>query len=240
MYRVDADAQVLYANPTWLAMTDSSMDRVPRNLSDWTNVLAKESYASTLSEWLAFVKSDEQRMVVEVQWKNERWGEFSAGGADAAHLTIYRLLADDRGFIACAVDITERKLNEEMQRQRVEDAELRRAEAEEARHQQELLIDITSHEMRNPVSSLMQCAALVRTNLVFLHDQFMLALQDERPFCPTPQLVSMVAEDLEALDSIYQCGLAQERICNDVLSLGKIQLNLLGKSRFVGADGRNV
>jgi signal transduction histidine kinase len=127
-----------------------------------------------------------------------------------------------------------------MQRQRVEDAELRRAEAEEARRQQELLIDITSHEMRNPVSSLMQCAALVKTNLVCLHDQFELGLKEGRPFNPTPQLLSTVVEDLEALDSIYQCGLAQERICNDVLSLGKIQLNLLGALRCGGADGRNV
>ena len=31
-------------------------------------------------------------------------------------------------------------------------------------------------------------------------------------------------EDLEALESIYQCGLTQERISNDVLSLGRIQL----------------
>jgi hypothetical protein len=41
-------------------------------------------------------------------------------------------------------DITERKLNEEVQKQRVIEAEQRRVEAEEAKHQQELLIDITS------------------------------------------------------------------------------------------------
>lgn len=36
------------------------------------------------------------------------------------------------------------------------DAEKRQAEAEAAKRQQELLIDITSHEIRNPISSLMQ------------------------------------------------------------------------------------
>jgi hypothetical protein len=40
--------------------------------------------------------------------------------------------------------VTERKLNEELQRQRMVEAEQRRAEAEEAKRQQELLIDITS------------------------------------------------------------------------------------------------
>lgn len=42
------------------------------------------------------------------------------------------------------MDITDRKLHEHLQRQRVHEAEQRRAEAEEAKHQQELLIDITS------------------------------------------------------------------------------------------------
>jgi hypothetical protein len=42
------------------------------------------------------------------------------------------------------MDITERKLNEESQRLRVVEAEQRRLEAEEAKRQQELLIDITS------------------------------------------------------------------------------------------------
>jgi len=36
-----------------------------------------------------------------------------------------------------------------------------------------------------------------------------------------------IEDDIEALDSIYQCGLAQERIANDVLSLSRIQLQVL-------------
>lgn len=43
-------------------------------------------------------------------------------------------------------------------------------------------------------------------------------------FIPTRQLMNNIEEDLEALESIYQCGLTQERISNDVLSLGRIQL----------------
>ncbi|CAK9780214.1 unnamed protein product [Cutaneotrichosporon oleaginosum] len=235
MFRVDAEAQVLYANPTWLAMTSFSKEQLPRCLDDWRHLLTKESYAEAVPVWEAFSKGDAQRMVIEVQWKNGRW----------AHLTVYRLpetrLSDEKSFIACSMDITERKLNEEMQRQRVEDAEMRRAEAEEARRQQELLIDITSHEMRNPVSSLMQCAALVKTNLVFLHDQFELVLKENRAFYPTQQLVSTLVEDLEALDSIYQCGLAQERICNDVLSLEMfdVSTNIRGNAHGIIAIFQN-
>lgn len=51
-----------------------------------------------------------------------------------------------------------------------------------------------------------------------------MVLDKHRTFSPTKQLIATMEEDLEALESIYQCGLAQERISNDVLSLGRIQL----------------
>jgi signal transduction histidine kinase len=86
------------------------------------------------------------------------------------------------------------------------------------------LIDITSHEIRNPISSLMQCSSLVKTNLLSLQEQMEMALADGKTFTPTKQLLTTMNEDLEALESIYQCGLTQERISNDVLSLGRIQL----------------
>ncbi|WVF67534.1 hypothetical protein IAT40_002290 [Kwoniella sp. CBS 6097] len=51
-------------------------------------------------------------------------------------------------------------------------------------------------------------------------------MQNKTTFTPTKQLLNNIEEDLDALESIYQCGLAQERISNDVLSLGKIQLEM--------------
>lgn len=73
----------------------------------------------------------------------------------------------------------------------------------------------------------MQCASLVKSNLVALHEQMQQAVKDGSTIRPTDQLLVTMSEDLEALDSIYQCGLTQERISNDVLSLGKIQLDML-------------
>ena len=71
----------------------------------------------------------------------------------------------------------------------------------------------------------MQCASLVRTNLVGLRSELQKLVGDS--FYPTEQLVQTLGDDIEALDNIYACGLAQERISNDVLALGKAQLNLL-------------
>jgi hypothetical protein len=61
--------------------------------------------------------------------------------------TVVRLDPTANGTDGCVgylVDITPIKLNEELQRQRIVDAEARQAEAEAAKQQQELLIDITS------------------------------------------------------------------------------------------------
>lgn len=122
------------------------------------------------------------------------------------------------------------------------EAEERRGEAEEAKREQELLIDITScvarpvkptrlllislhrPEIRNPISLLMQCSSLVKTNLSALLEQLESVLEHDTSFVPTRQLLTSITEDLEALESIYQRGLSQERISDEVLSLGKIQL----------------
>lgn len=41
----------------------------------------------------------------------------------------------------------------------------------------------------------------------------------------SPNIVKDLDEDIEALDSIHSCGLAQERIANDILGLAQIQLS---------------
>lgn len=71
------------------------------------------------------------------------------------------------------------------------------------------------------------CSSLVKTNLMSLQEQLELAIENKTGFMPTKQLFTTIEEDLEALESIYQCGLTQERISNDVLSLGRIQLDML-------------
>jgi signal transduction histidine kinase len=108
-------------------------------------------------------------------------------------------------------------------RKQAEEAETRRNEADERRRGQELLIDVTSHELRQPVSAILNCSSLVRTNLARLYEK----LADGRTLEPSEDALRLIADDLDALDAIYQCGLAQERIANDVLSLSRIQLEVL-------------
>jgi hypothetical protein len=85
-------------------------------------------------------------------------------------------------------------------------------------------MQISSPVLSDKLSLTNYCSSLVKTNLISLQEQLELSLTNKTGFNPTKQLLTTIHEDLEALESIYQCGLSQERISNDVLSLGRIQL----------------
>lgn len=120
-------------------------------------------------------------------------------------------------------------------RRQAEESELRRQEAEERRRAQELLIDVTSHELRQPVSAILNCASLVRSNYQALKSYLKTTSLQESGFHPSSELFDTIDEDLEALgmvgvlssgykaevvyiiDAIYQCGLSQERIANELV-----------------------
>ena len=68
----------------------------------------------------------------------------------------------------------------------------------------ELLIDVTSHELRQPVSAILNCSSLVRTNLALLRDNLQIALDKNDGFHPSTELMTDITDDIEALDAIYQ------------------------------------
>lgn len=118
------------------------------------------------------------------------------------------------------------KEREERAKRDVEEAEERTRIAIEEKRQQELLIDVTSHEIRNPISAVLQNAEVTRTSL---HSIRSTLLQLKENAALPEQLVDSVIndleEDIEALDAISECGMAQERIANDILGLAQLQLN---------------
>ncbi|KAK4687012.1 hypothetical protein P7C73_g3098, partial [Tremellales sp. Uapishka_1] len=234
IFRCSDDGTFSYANEAWYRMSSYPTGK---EVTNWGDYIA-EPYKSTVQNlWDRMLQQNTATETTEWQWTNGRWVTTRIIRLDVVAPGL-------KGILGCVTDITERKHYEEAQRLRVVEAEERRLEAEEAKRQQELLIDITScvdsrmpghvahrtdvrHEIRNPISSLMQCSALVKTNVNSLLEQFERATAEKVPFVPTQQLVTTMKEDLEALESIYQCGLSQERISNDVLSLGRIQLDML-------------
>lgn len=91
---------------------------------------------------------------------------------------------------------------EELQKRRLE-------EAVELKRQQENFIDITSHEIRNPLSAILQCADEISSSLTEARDP--------------PSLQSDILEsNIDAAQTITLCAQHQKRIVDDVLTWSKL------------------
>lgn len=97
--------------------------------------------------------------------------------------------------------------------QNLQDHQLR--EAEETRRQQNEFIDITSHEMRNPLSAILQCA-----------DDIATVLTECRKTGTRPG-EDMIESCLESAQTISLCVQHQKSIVDDILTISKLDSNLL-------------
>ncbi|KAL1405641.1 hypothetical protein Q8F55_009280 [Vanrija albida] len=218
IYRTTEDGWVVYVNKTWHELSGYPEGQA---VISWGDYIMPEDREYVRRTWTQFITNpDQERVSLEFTWTNGTTNLVIG-------IRLKRIGGTPPGILGCCIDITDRVQKEALQKERLLESEQRRIEAVEAKRQQEELIDITSHEMRNPISSLMQCASLVRSNLLAMQRDLQQAGAGGQSLTPTPELMSALTEDLEALDSIYQCALTQERISNDVLSLGKIQMNTL-------------
>ncbi|KAG0146679.1 hypothetical protein CROQUDRAFT_77426 [Cronartium quercuum f. sp. fusiforme G11] len=106
------------------------------------------------------------------------------------------------GCLGSTTDVTARK---ESERRQLEAAEARARDAEESKRQQEAFIDMTSHEIRNPLHGIHQAAELLNSSLKFLHETL--------EGCDGPisreqlhQIRHELEEDIDAVESIQLCA----------------------------------
>lgn len=111
---------------------------------------------------------------------------------------------------------------------RLDEVERRREAAEMERRRQELLIDVTSHELRNPTSAIIQCSQMVGSNLTELRQQLIkLKSQSEFGQFVDQDLLSQLEADEELCNNIYACAQHQSRIADDILALARISMDML-------------
>jgi signal transduction histidine kinase/CheY-like chemotaxis protein len=90
----------------------------------------------------------------------------------------------------------------------------RKEDALESKRQQEAFVDMVSHEVRNPLSAILISAEEIRDSL--------------EKIAPTRTLSrEVLASNLDAAGVIVQCALHQKRIVDDILSMSKLDSNLL-------------
>lgn len=125
-------------------------------------------------------------------------------------------------FVSAIMDVTSevrhQQAVERLNEQRIEEQTRLAAEAEERRkaavfqkEQQALLIDVTSHELRNSLNPITQSAILIKASLLEAQNRADKATADE-----TKEGID-IQEDLEACDAIIDSANQMERVANDVL-----------------------
>ncbi|GAA5861815.1 hypothetical protein JCM8547_008562 [Rhodosporidiobolus lusitaniae] len=223
--RHSVDGTFLSVNKAWREITRLS-DSEP--LSDWEKNMHPDDRERALGAWQNALEKREP-LSVQFRWMfGENCLVQVQPQTDGDKVT---------GWIGSVTNITAQvkaqqavqnllKEQEARAKHEMEEAQTKAKAALEEKRQQELLIDVTSHEIRNPISAILQNADFTRSSLQSLRST--LVSLKERSSLPSEldgKLFDDLEEDIEALDSITECGLAQERIANDILGLAQIQLS---------------
>ncbi|KAG8747317.1 hypothetical protein FRC10_001496 [Ceratobasidium sp. 414] len=230
IFRTNATGKLTYLNQTWYQVLKYPPER---DREEWLEHIHPVSTQDVLRIWRACFE-DFKTSSVRLRWKPDIW----------THACISPIFAPDdtfAGAFGTITDITDQHRAEEARialaeekehiaALKAKDAEEQRLLEVERRRAQELLIDVTSHELRQPVSAIIQNAEVVRTNMRGMRDLLQDCRKRNMSYVPTERLIAELDDDLQAMESIAQTVGAcfdPARIANDVLSLSRIQLNVL-------------
>ncbi|KAH6685941.1 aerobic respiration control sensor protein arcB [Plectosphaerella plurivora] len=216
MYLVSPEGVLREANDRYYEMTGHSREDFYEK--SWMELIEDGSKATMEEGW--------NRMAVDKQpWSGElQMKKLSANPVDLHGEAIdYWLLvtalpefAPDgtvRSIMGSITDISHLKWAQGLQARRL-------VEAEERRRQQNEFIDLTSHELRNPLSAILQCADDIQSTIK------QVALPDtEDGLAQWP--VEEVRNCLEAAQTITLCVQHQKSIVDDILTVSKLDSNLL-------------
>ncbi|KAI0178807.1 hypothetical protein GGR52DRAFT_569718 [Hypoxylon sp. FL1284] len=202
---------ITYCNDMWW---DISRHNRSQSVNAWMESVKDEDRPTLKTVW-HYLLTDKVAITHEFRFKCSRhegetlidtWVLMSAYPEKDANGGI-------KGIFGCVTNISQQKLAEQIQMQR-------REEAVELKRQQENFIDITSHEMRNPLSAILQCA-----------DEISGALADLKPSGESgeraEQLRLAMEGCMEAANTITLCASHQKRIVDDILTLSKLDSQLL-------------
>ena len=211
MFIADSGGRITYCNDTWYEIS-----RVPKG-------------SRTTDHWMDCVKVEDRDMVARL-WFNlvhnavalnaefrfrAQWTDRNGTKGDTWVLaSAYPEKSPDgrlKVIFGSITNISQQKWAEQFEKRRME-------EAVELKRQQENFIDITSHEMRNPLSAILQCADEITTTLTEYRTLNHLA---------DKEISDLMANSIDAAQTIALCAQHQKRIVDDVLTLSKLDSALL-------------
>jgi len=204
---MEIDGNVLYYNKNWLELTRFSRDEV----NEWSETIFPEDRAAFEDNWIELVTNNTAFNQV-VRLKREWIPPSGEGSIPFTVSTICYPELNDDGSIKCVVstttDVSQHMWTELLQKQKIE-------EAIKMQQQQENFIDMTSHEMRNPLNAILQSA-----------DEILTVLPDILAKA-SPGIEQLMEEIQDAAQTVMYCAQHQKAIVDDILTLSKMDADLL-------------
>ncbi|USP74691.1 hypothetical protein yc1106_01965 [Curvularia clavata] len=191
----------------------------PVNQFEWFDLIADEDVARVKDDWENMFKGGRSNGVqfrLKKTWVNQDGISSNIWVQSSSYPEL-----DESGKVISIMgtlfDISQFKWAEDVQRRRIE-------EAWEAKRQQENFIDMTSHELRNPLSAVIQCADSVIASLQQLLGRELLASGET---FDSAKVAAEIRSCIESLLIIVSCSMHQKRVIDDVLTLSKLDSNLI-------------
>ncbi|KAL6170557.1 hypothetical protein ACJQWK_03535 [Exserohilum turcicum] len=209
LFIADHVGRITYCNDTWYEI--SRVPREPEMTDRWIDYVRDEDQPLILEHWERLVSNTTPinlEFRFKAPWedrdrtKSDTWVLFSAFPEKDEHGQL-------KSVFGSITNISPQKWAEGFQKRKME-------EAVELKRQQENFIDITSHEMRNPLSAILQCA-----------DEISTILGDFRASGSQVIEPGIVADSIDAAQTIALCAQHQKRIVDDVLTLSKLDSAML-------------
>ncbi|KAJ3054919.1 hypothetical protein HK097_000335 [Rhizophlyctis rosea] len=252
IFRANRIGHLTFTNEKWweISMHDRESDPTGTNFIE---SIHPEDREKAKQHWSEAFGEKQIKCYIEFRWKSTRTGE--ERWALAQTIVEYDTDGKFMGHIGSITDMTERRKLEAERLRALELAEKyqrRRAEeAEEIKKQQELFIDMTCHELRNPLNGIYHNADLLHESLEKvqkevdgLHKTVNIIPMGTVEESPVQQrsaesriatsvkkvaswLGREVVSDLEAVETISLCAQHQKKIADDVLHMSKLSMNLL-------------
>ena len=222
MFVLDPGGAPLYVNDAYRRLVPALPDGSAVSFnkpSDWTDFIHPDDVCRFWASWEQVVVQKipaicEYRILKEWRSVDKATGEETSGETWLMATSFPEIEPDGRVSVIMGwiTDISKQKAAENLLSQRLEDAL-------ETKRQSENFIDMTSHEIRNPISAIMISAdsivsSLQSTDMIFSGDGTFL----------TGELVEDI---VDAARTINLCAQHQKRIVDDILTLSKLDASLL-------------
>jgi signal transduction histidine kinase/CheY-like chemotaxis protein len=207
------NGKLIHANDAWYRLSNH-----PRNLPahvefSFMDLSHPDDQATIMSAWNTLVQGN--CVTFEMRWKAKPESGNDAQWVLSACVPVFD---EDKNLVSIAgntIDINGQKKLQEVQRRQID-------EALEAKRQQENFIDMTSHELRNPLSAVVQCADSVISTLQQMTPKELLSMHSQ-----IQNVNDEISTCIDNLQTIVSCSLHQKRVIDDVLTLSKLDSNLL-------------